>query len=76
MRAQPGLTLTALVTIALGVGANTAMFSVVDGVLFKVPFQNPDRLVFARVNVGSRQTASIHCRSSNRGAIMCRHSTA
>jgi predicted permease len=47
VRKSPAFALTALLTLTFGIGATTAVFSIVEGVLLRpLPFPNPEKLVF------------------------------
>ncbi|MGA2807456.1 MAG: ABC transporter permease [Terracidiphilus sp.] len=60
LRQSPGFAATAILTLALGVGANTAVFSVMNAVLLKsLPVADPERVVYLRTSGPPHGTGTI-----------------
>lgn len=60
VRTSPGLAVLAIVTLGLGIGASTAMFSIVHGVLLeRLPFHDPDRLVVVWPEVNANKAMTL-----------------
>ena len=63
LRKAPGVTLTVVLILALGIGATTAVFSLVEGILLRpLPFSDPDRLVLVGDHLGSGPNTPVTAR--------------
>jgi putative ABC transport system permease protein len=63
LRKAPGFALTVVLTMALGIGATTAIFSLVEGILIRpLPFNDPDRLVLVGDRLGNGSGAAVTAR--------------
>ena len=65
LKKTSGLTLICVVTLALGIGANTAVFSVMNAVLLKsLPVEDPDRVVYLNTSGAPKRTGTIDSRET------------
>ena len=66
LRRSPGFTAVAVLTLALGIGANTAVFSVMNAVLLRtLPVRDPQRLYYVKIASGSQPRGAINTGNSD-----------
>src|SRR3974390_977881 len=60
LRKSPGFTAVAVITLALGIGANTAIFSVIDAVVLRaLPFRDANRLIWLNGKIPQTDEAGV-----------------